>query len=237
MAGGGPGGGRPLGPPLEAGRRGSAFNRERSSLLVTSPVCYNAPLGSTDELRAMRMRGLTIARRLAGGRPCVLAVSRPRLALPAHHLQQRQFAASPQASAPADDAYSVLGVQKDVSQEDLKAIYKRLAIESHPDRFQGAEREAAEVRFQEISEAYQLLSDPGLRKHYDEGLAAATSEAARKEAASRFRATTWNTKVPDLQARLRKMEREEPPATKGLIAGTLLFLTVNCCLVLNFLGG
>ena len=66
---------------------------------------------------------------------------------------------------------------------------------------------------------------------------AATSEAARKEAASKFRATTWNTKVPDLQARLRKMKREEPPATKGLIAGTLLFLTVNCCLVLNFLGG
>ena len=184
-----------------------------------------------------RMRGLTIARRLAGGRPCVLAVSRPRLTLPAHHLQQRQFAASPQASAPADDAYSVLGVQKDVSQEDLKAIYKRLAIENHPDRFQGAEREAAEVRFQEMSEAYQMLEDPDLRKHYDEGLAAAKTEAARKEAASKFRATTWNTKVPDLQARLRKMKREEPPATKGLIAGTLLFLTVNCCLVLNFLGG
>ena len=199
-------------------------------------MCY-AP-GSTDERRGARaMRGLTIARRLAGGRPCVLAVSRPRLTLPAHHLQQRQFAASPQASAPADDAYSVLGVQKDVSQEDLKAIYKRLAIENHPDRFQGAEREAAEVRFQEMSEAYQMLEDPGLRKHYDEGLAAATSEAARKEAASKFRATTWNTKVPDLQARLRKMKREEPPATKGLIAGTLLFLTVNCCLVLNFLGG
>ena len=183
------------------------------------------------------MRGLTIARRLAGGRPCVLAASRPRLTLPAHHLQQRQFAASPQASAPADDAYSVLGVQKDVSQEDLKAIYKRLAIENHPDRFQGAEREAAELRFQEMSEAYQMLEDPDLRKHYDEGLAAAKTEAARKEAASKFRATTWNTKVPDLQARLRKMKREEPPATKGLIAGTLLFLTVNCCLVLNFLGG
>ena len=95
----------------------------------------------------------------------------------------------------------------------------------------------AHVRFQEISEAYQLLSDPGLRKHYDEGLAAATSEAARKEAANKFRATTWNTKVPDLQARLRNMEREEPPVNKGLIGGTLLFLTVNCCLVLNFLGG
>ena len=34
MAGGGPGGGRPLAPPLEAGRRGSAFNRESCSLLV-----------------------------------------------------------------------------------------------------------------------------------------------------------------------------------------------------------
>ena len=32
-------------------------------------------------------------------------------------------------------------------------------------------------------------------------------------------------------------ESEEPPANKGLIGGTLLFLTVNCCLVLNFLGG
>lgn len=167
----------------------------------------------------------------------MLAVSRPRLTLPAHQFHQRQFAASPQASKPADDAYSVLGVQKNVSQEDLKAIYKRLAIENHPDRFQGPEREAAEVRFQEMSEAHQLLSDPALRKRYDEGLAAATSEASRKEAASKFRATTWNTKVPDLQARLRNMKREEPPANKGLIGGTLLFLTVNCCLVLNFLGG
>lgn len=181
-------------------------------------------------------RELTIAQRLAG-RPYVLAMSRPRLTLPLHHLHQRHFAASPQANNPVDDAYSVLGVQRNVSQEDLKAIYKRLAIENHPDRFQGPEREAAEARFQEISEAHQVLSDPVLRMQYDANLKAATSEAARKEAANKFRATTWNTKVPDLQARLRNMKREEPPANKGLIAGTLLFLTVNCCLVLNFLAG
>ena len=184
----------------------------------------------------MMRTGLSFAQRLAG-RPYVLAVPRPRLASPGHHLHQRHFAASPQANKPVDDAYSVLGVQKSVSQEDLKAIYKRLAIENHPDRFQGPEREAAEVRFQEMSEAHQLLSDPVLRTRYDEDLKAATSEAARREAASRFRARTWNTKVPDLQARLRNMKKEEPEANKGIIAGTLLFLTVNCCLVLNFLAG
>ena len=183
------------------------------------------------------LRGLRVLRRLAPRHPVALAASpwpRP-AAAPSLRALQRELATSSQ--APMTDAYEVLGVQKNVSPEDLKAIYKRLAIESHPDRFQGAEREAAEARFQEMSEAYQLLSDPVLRKRYDDDLAAAKTEAARQETANRFRAATWNTKVPDVQAKLRKMKREEPEANKGLIAGTLLFLTVNCCLVFNFLAG
>ena len=60
MAGGGPGGGRPLGPPLEAGRRGSAFNRESCSLLVITPGAVpgtaRRPAGCSSSNPSLRSR-------------------------------------------------------------------------------------------------------------------------------------------------------------------------------------
>ena len=70
---------------------------------------------------------------------------------------------------------------------------------------------------------------------------AAKSEAARAEAAQRFKASTWNSKVPDIRARLRDAEREKGSdaagANRGLVAGGLLFLTVNFVMVFNVLAG
>jgi len=63
------------------------------------------------------------------------------------------------------DYYSVLGVSKTATQADIKKAYKRLAREHHPDRNPGDK--TAENRFKEISEAYQVLSDPDKRKQYD----------------------------------------------------------------------
>jgi molecular chaperone DnaJ len=62
------------------------------------------------------------------------------------------------------DYYSVLGVDKDASKEDLKNAYRKLALQYHPDRNKEAD---AEERFKEISEAYAVLSDDQKRKQYD----------------------------------------------------------------------
>jgi molecular chaperone DnaJ len=64
------------------------------------------------------------------------------------------------------DFYSVLGVDKSVSQADLKKAYRRLARQYHPDSNPGDAK--AEARFKEISEAYSVLSDEEQRQEYDQ---------------------------------------------------------------------
>jgi len=64
------------------------------------------------------------------------------------------------------DFYAVLGVSKDVSQADLKKTYRKLARQYHPDSNPGDAK--SEARFKEISEANSVLSDPELRKEYDQ---------------------------------------------------------------------
>jgi molecular chaperone DnaJ len=64
------------------------------------------------------------------------------------------------------DFYQVLGVDKSVSQADLKKAYRKLARQYHPDSNPGDA--SAESRFKEISEAYSVLSDEEQRKEYDQ---------------------------------------------------------------------
>jgi molecular chaperone DnaJ len=64
------------------------------------------------------------------------------------------------------DYYKVLGVAKDASQADIKKAYRKLARELHPDANPG--NAAAESRFKDVSEAYDVLSDESRRKEYDE---------------------------------------------------------------------
>jgi molecular chaperone DnaJ len=65
------------------------------------------------------------------------------------------------------DPYSVLGVDRKASSEEIKKAYRKLAREHHPDRNQGDAR--AEARFKEIGEAYELLSDSDKRAAFDRG--------------------------------------------------------------------
>ena len=64
------------------------------------------------------------------------------------------------------DFYAILGVKKDASDADLKKTYRKLARQYHPDSNPGDAK--AEARFKEISEAYSVLSDPDLRREYDQ---------------------------------------------------------------------
>ncbi len=78
------------------------------------------------------------------------------------------------------DYYDVLGVDRNVSDDDIKKAYRKLALNCHPDKNPG-DREA-EGRFKEISEAYEVLSDRQLRSRYDmfghEGIRAEFSRGA-----------------------------------------------------------
>lgn len=64
------------------------------------------------------------------------------------------------------DFYQILGVDKNVSDADLKKTYRKLARKYHPDSNPGDA--AAEARFKEISEAYSVLSDATTRAEYDQ---------------------------------------------------------------------
>jgi molecular chaperone DnaJ len=63
------------------------------------------------------------------------------------------------------DYYEVLGVERSASDEDLKKAYRKLALKYHPDKNPGDK--AAEERFKEIGEAYQVLCDAERRTAYD----------------------------------------------------------------------
>ncbi|MEJ0010873.1 MAG: molecular chaperone DnaJ [Alphaproteobacteria bacterium] len=65
----------------------------------------------------------------------------------------------------ADDYYSILGVKKGASEDELKKAYRKLAMQYHPDRNPGDA--ASEKKFKSINEAYDVLKDPQKKAAYD----------------------------------------------------------------------
>ena len=64
------------------------------------------------------------------------------------------------------DYYKTLGVAKTATASEIKKAYRKLAVKYHPDKTEGDK--AAEEKFKEVTEAYEVLKDPEKRKKYDE---------------------------------------------------------------------
>jgi len=68
------------------------------------------------------------------------------------------------------DYYKILGVPRDADEKVIKKAYRNLAKEFHPDKHKEEEdKEAAQAKFLDITEAYEVLNDPEARDRYDRG--------------------------------------------------------------------
>jgi DnaJ family protein C protein 3 len=65
--------------------------------------------------------------------------------------------------------YKILGVPRNADSKAIKKAYRSLALEWHPDKHEESAKEAAEKKFQEVAEAYEVLSNDDLRSRYDRG--------------------------------------------------------------------
>lgn len=64
------------------------------------------------------------------------------------------------------DYYKILGISENTSEEEMKKIYRKLAVKYHPDKNKGDKQ--SEEKFKEISEAYYVLGDKKRRAQYDQ---------------------------------------------------------------------
>ncbi|WP_317203973.1 DnaJ domain-containing protein [Janthinobacterium sp.] len=66
-----------------------------------------------------------------------------------------------------ENLYNVLGVPPNASDDEIKKIYRSLAMRFHPDRNTAP---GAEVRFKSVTKAYEILADPVKRAEYDQSV-------------------------------------------------------------------
>lgn len=67
----------------------------------------------------------------------------------------------------ARDFYAVLAVPRNATEDQIRQRFRELARTRHPDRFQGEAKKRAEVEFQELTQAFNVLSDPERRRRHD----------------------------------------------------------------------
>jgi curved DNA-binding protein CbpA len=76
------------------------------------------------------------------------------------------------------DYYGLLGVARDASEAEIRERFRALAREAHPDRAVASKKAEAEAKFQDLTEAVNVLTSPERRKAYDFDLAAARGMSA-----------------------------------------------------------
>ncbi|KAG2243182.1 hypothetical protein Bca52824_094978 [Brassica carinata] len=111
------------------------------------------------------------------------------------------------------DYYNVLKVKRDANDDDLKKSYRRLAMKYHPDKNPTTSKKEAEAKFKQISEAYDVLSDPRRRQIYDqhgeEGLKSSDSPSSAEETAAKQRSYSSSSRRDDSEFRYYPRDAED----------------------------
>jgi len=74
--------------------------------------------------------------------------------------------------------YEVLGLQRSASEQEIRDRFRTLVRENHPDRYKGPDKASAERKFQTLTEAMNILTNPVKRKQHDAELSAGISSSA-----------------------------------------------------------
>ena len=77
--------------------------------------------------------------------------------------------------------YKILGVNKNASKREIMKAYKKLALEWHPDKYNGDDKEMADQKFVDINAAKEVLTDPEKRKQFDSGVDPLDPEAQKQQ--------------------------------------------------------
>ncbi len=110
--------------------------------------------------------------------------------------------------------YETLGVHEDASDDEIKRAYRKAAMRAHPDRNKGREA-AAHDAFQEIKEAYAILSDPAQRRVYDAVFAEEMSKLRRSDAQGEAREPHRKQRQESHQPRQEEQAKQEGQAHKS----------------------
>ncbi|KAG2371747.1 DnaJ protein-like protein [Vigna angularis] len=113
------------------------------------------------------------------------------------------------------DYYDILQVDRDAKEEDLRKAYKRLAMKWHPDK-NLTKKEESEAMFKQVSEAYEVLSDPHKRALFDNTLKARVEPAADAGASGDGGPTRYQNPFPKAPPVVRKL----PCTLEELYKGT-----------------
>lgn len=84
------------------------------------------------------------------------------------------------------DFYFVLGLPRNATEEQIRQRFRELARLRHPDRFQGAEKAVAETDFQELTQAFNVLSDSQRRRQHDVELARPAGDSDPRQLARAY---------------------------------------------------
>ena len=104
------------------------------------------------------------------------------------------------------DYYGLLGVARDASEAEIRERFRALARDAHPDRAPAGRKAEAEAKFQDLTEAVNVLTSPDRRKAYDFDLAAAKGSSADADAVAQNYLGLASARAGDVRTAVKAIE-------------------------------